>query len=76
LGMGFEQYFNHLGLFGEFKFRFGKNYPADPFGIVDVGITLGAKFNLLSIGGTTKADASGKPRNKRHRIASKQYHLF
>lgn len=76
LGMGFEQYYNHFGLFGEFKFRFGKNTPSDTFGIVDVCATVGAKINLIRIGNSGKTDSSSKTRNKRHRIASKQYHWF
>ncbi len=76
LGLGFERYYDRFGLFGEFKFRFGKNYPSDTFGIVDAGISLGAKINLVSIGNSGKQEPSSKSRNKRHKIAAKQYHWF
>jgi hypothetical protein len=78
LGIGFERYYRYFGLFSEFKFRFGKNYPSDPFGIVDVGGTFGAKINLVSIGGPSKSHEQGpsKTRRRGFRIKPKIYHWF
>jgi hypothetical protein len=75
-GIGFERRYDHVGLYGEFKFRFGKNSPSDPFGIVDVCGTVGAKINLVTIGKKTKPDNSFKSRQKRRTIKPKIYHWF
>jgi hypothetical protein len=76
LGIGFERFYHHLALFGEFKFRFGQNYPDEPFGIVDVCFTVGTKINLLSIG--NQAKQAGAKHNRAHsfKLQPKIYHWF
>jgi hypothetical protein len=76
-GLGFERYYGYFGLFGEFKFRVGKNYPSDPIGIVDVGATLGARINILSFGGKSRtAEPVQHTRSKWRSIRPKMYHWF
>jgi hypothetical protein len=76
-GLGFERYYGYFGLFGEFKFRVGKNNPSDPVGIEDVGFMLGARMNVLSFGLNTKSTEPVKHiRSKRRGIKPKMYHWF
>jgi len=74
LGIGFERFYRHIGLFGEFKFRFGQNYPYDPFAIVDVCATIGTKINLISIGNGSRSGNHNK--SPRHLLKPKIYHWF
>jgi hypothetical protein len=76
LGIGFERFYHHVALFGEFKFRFGQNYPDEPFGIVDVCVTVGTKINLLSIVNQTKQSGSRKNRSHSMKLKPKIYHWF
>jgi hypothetical protein len=75
-GIGFERRYDYFGLYGEFKFRFGKNNPSDPFGIVDVCGSAGVKINLISVDKKVKPDNSFKSRQKRRSIKPKIYHWF
>jgi hypothetical protein len=75
LGMGFERYYKYFGVFGEFKFRFGRDYLSDSFSIMDACVTLGVKKNLFTIGNNPVKEPS-LHHNRKRGIKPKQYHWF
>jgi len=76
LGIGFERFYKQVGVFGEFKFRFGQDFVYDSFGIVDVCVSLGAKINLISIDPRPRISSTTKNRNHKMKIKPKIYHWF
>ena len=89
LGLGFERYYQYFGVFGEFKFRFGRDYQSDSFAIMDASITLGVKKNLFTISNTAMRDQSysrinkllsgreqSRDKNHKLRIKPRIYHWF
>ncbi|MFI5151580.1 MAG: hypothetical protein ACHQRM_17785 [Bacteroidia bacterium] len=75
LGIGFERYYKYAGLFGEFKFRFGRDYLSDSYSIMDACFTLGLKKNLFTLGAPSVRTPSNH-RNHKKSIKPKQYHWF
>jgi hypothetical protein len=76
VGIGFERFYNHVGMFGEFKFRGGQDYSSDPFAIVDVCITAGIRINLLAIGNIYKNAPPPHKHSHKMGIKPKIYHWF
>ncbi|HXC03200.1 MAG TPA: hypothetical protein VNZ86_00535, partial [Bacteroidia bacterium] len=75
LGIGFERYYRYAGLFGEFKFRFGRDYMSDSFSIMDACITVGIKKHLFTLCKPSVKEQS-LHRNHKKSIKPKQYHWF
>lgn len=46
VGVGFEQYFKQLSIFGEYKMRIGKSDYQNPINIMDVCFSFGLRYNF------------------------------